>query len=89
MSQKNKKSNRFFDFVKGNDVFTESVKFTFNNGKTEFKTGIGGIFTILMFTIIGGYALWQAAIMFRLEKFTIVERTQNSKDEAMRGLDKE
>ena len=75
MSQKNKKSNRFFDFVKTNDVFTESIQFTFNNGETEFKTGIGGLCSLLMFTIIGAYALWQAAIMFKLEQYSIFVRT--------------
>ena len=75
MSQKNKKSNRFFDFVKTNDVFTESIQFTFNNGETEFKTGIGGLCSLLMFTIIGAYALWQSAIMFKLEQYSIFVRT--------------
>ena len=34
MSQQDKKSNRFVDFVKDKDVFTENIQFTFNNGET-------------------------------------------------------
>ena len=86
MSQQDKKSNRFVDFVKDKDVFTESIQFTFNNGETEFKTGIGGICSLIMFTIVGAYALWQAVIMFKLEQFTIFERTQHSTVEAMSGF---
>ena len=84
MSHENKKSNRFFDFVKDKDVFTESIQFTFNNGETEFKTGIGGICSLIMFTIVGAYACWQAAIMFKLEQFTIFERTQHSRSDLMK-----
>ena len=39
-----------------------------------------------MFTIVGAYALWQAVIMFKLEQFTIFERTQHSTVEAMSGF---
>ena len=34
MSQQDKKSNRFVDFVKDKDFFTENIQFTFNNGET-------------------------------------------------------
>ena len=67
-------------------MFTESVQFTFNNGETEFKTGIGGMCSLLMFTIVGAYALWQAVIMFKLEQYTIIERPQHNHEEAMSGF---
>ena len=31
-----------------------------------------------MFTIVGGYSLWQAIIMFKLEEFTIFARVQHN-----------
>ena len=40
MSHENKKSNRFFDFVKDKDVFTESIQFTFNNGENTLEATI-------------------------------------------------
>ena len=69
--RKNVKSNRCGDFLQDQDVFTEHVQFTFNGGETEFKTRVGGFCSILMFTIVLTFAIYQAIKMFKLEQFSI------------------
>ena len=74
---KSKKFTNFVQLIKDQDVFTESIAFTFDKGQTQFKTKIGGLCSLLMFTIVLAYALWQAIIIFKYQQYTINVHTQS------------
>ena len=87
-----KKSNAFLDFIQGQDQFTESIQFSFDNGETEFKTRIGGICSIILNSILLGYAIWQALVMFKFEEYTVtykVDQRGYNQIEVFSGLEKQ
>ena len=45
------------DVITEVDMFTEPIQFTFDGGKTEYKTFTGAISTIIYLGLILGYAL--------------------------------
>ena len=87
-----KKSNAFLDFIQGQDQFTESIQFSFDNGETEFKTRIGGICSIILNSILLGYAIRQALVMFKFEEYTVTYKVQQrgyNQIEVFSGLEKQ
>ena len=52
------KTNSFLDIIKSADIFTKQIQFTIDKGgETDFKTDIGGAWSIVLFIIIFSYAL--------------------------------
>ena len=54
---------KFIDIVKEQDVFTKQIRFTFDKGKTEFKTGFGGACSIIMFVLVCAFAVQRIVTM--------------------------
>ena len=53
------------------DLFPSQVKFTFNKGQTTFGTKAGGIISVILVTLVTGYAVWMAVEMIMRTKSNI------------------
>ena len=84
-----KKSNAFLDFIQRRDQFSESIKFSFENGETEFKTRIRGVCSIILNIILLGYAIGQA---FKSLEHSVTYKVQQrgfKQTEVFSGFDKQ
>ena len=66
-----KKNSKLSDTIRGVDAFSENVQFTFDEGKSQFKTALGGTCTIVMLFIVLAYAALQWLLIIQHEDASV------------------
>lgn len=62
------------------------MQFTFKYDETELKTVIGGIYSLLMFSLVLEQALWCEIKILRLEQYSFLVRQQHYRTEEISGF---
>ena len=79
-------TSKLFGLFKSQDVFGESVHFTFK-GKSHFKTAYGAFFSILIKIIMVIFIIYEAFVIFtRKHPVVSVKEVLNNMDDTNGGL---